>query len=590
MFKIRVYQGENEKIITAGKGENLLELLLQNNFIIDSPCGGMGICGKCRVKIIDEFAENTQYRLACKTIIDQDMTVEIPDIHERAAQIVTEGEVNTAVNPSVKKRAVELKAPDIQEQISDVEQIESSIGAIGSMPNDIMPHISNVLRSSDFKVTVAMYENQILSVEPYNTENKKYGIAVDIGTTTIVGYLMNLSTGEQIGVYSSLNPQSKYGADVITRIDYTLNSNGLTQMTDLIRNAINRMINHFCQKYEIAAENIYEIDIVGNTVMMHIFAGLPVKNIALSPFVPVVCRKIEFTAKDIDINICSGGKVVILPSISSYVGADAAAAVLACNMHKSEKVNLLIDIGTNGEIVLGSKTNMLVCSTAAGPAFEGARIECGLGGVQGAINRVFIDDNITYSTIGGASARGICGSGIIDVTAQMLKAGLLEPSGRMLTPEEVLEKFPSNISNKMFLKHEQPALLLKKDENDNSQDIYISQKDIREVQLAKAAIAAGIAILMKEMSISYNDISCVYLTGGFGNYMDYRNALKIGLIPEAFRDKIYTIGNGAGMGAKIALLSKDGKAETEIIKEKAKYIELSAREDFQEYFIDFLNF
>lgn len=590
MFKIKVYQGKCERIIEAGKGENLLKLLVQSDFVIDSPCGGMGICGKCRVKIIDEFTESASYCLACKMFIDTNITIEIPDTPERYAQIVTEGEIEAAVNPSIEKKAVELKAPDIQEQISDVKRIESMIGAIGSMPNDIMPHIASVLRSSDFKVTVAMYENEILSVEPHNTESRKYGIAVDIGTTTIVGYLMNLTTGNQIGVYSSLNPQSKYGADVITRIDYTLNSSGLTQMTDLIRNEINNMINYFCQNYKIAAENIYEIDIVGNTVMMHIFAGLPVKNIALSPFIPVVCRKIEFTAKDIGINICSRGKIVILPTISGYVGADAIAAVLSCNIHKSETANLLIDIGTNGEIVLSSKDNMLVCSTAAGPAFEGARIECGLGGVQGAINRVYIDDDLTYSTIGGTPAKGICGSGIIDVTAQMLKAGLLEPSGRMLTPEEVFGKFSSNISDKMVLKRDQPALMLKTGKNDDPQDIYISQKDIREVQLAKAAIAAGIDILMKEMNVSFHDISCVYLTGGFGNYMDYRNALEIGLIPKAFKDRIYTIGNGAGMGAKLALLSKDAKAETEMIKEKAKYIELSAREDFQEYFIDFLGF
>lgn len=590
MFKIKVYQAKRERIIEAGKGENLLKLLVQNNFVIDSPCGGMGICGKCRVKIIDELTESTSYCLACKMLVDTNMTIEIPDTPERYAQIVTEGEIETAVNPSVEKRAVELKAPDIQEQVSDVKRIESMIGAIGSMPNDIMPHIASVLRSSDFKVTVTMYENEILSVEPYNTESRKYGIAVDIGTTTIVGYLMNLTTGKQIGVYSSLNPQSNYGADVITRIDYTLNSSGLAQMTDLIRDEINNMINYFCQNYKIAAKNIYEIDIVGNTVMMHIFAGLPVKNIALSPFIPVVCRKIEFTAKDIGINICSRGKIVILPTISGYVGADAIAAVLSCNIHKSETANLLIDIGTNGEIVLGSKDNMLVCSTAAGPAFEGAHIECGLGGVQGAINRVYIDDDLTYSTIGGTPAKGICGSGIIDVTAQMLKAGLLEPSGRMLTPEEVFEKFSSNISDKMVLKRDQPALVFKSGKNDESQDIYISQKDIREVQLAKAAIAAGIDILMKEMNVSCHDISCVYLTGGFGNYMDYRNALEIGLIPRAFKDRIYTIGNGAGMGAKLALLSKNAKAETEMIKEKAKYIELSAREDFQEYFIDFLSF
>lgn len=232
----------------------------------------------------------------------------------------------------------------------------------------------------------------------------------------------------------------------------------------------------------------------------------------------------------------------------------------------------------------------VVCSTAAGPAFEGARIECGIGGIQGAVNRVFIDEDVEYSTIGGLPAQGICGSGIVDVIAQMLKVGLLESSGRILSPEEVDRQFPTSIGDKIILKDGQPALILETDKGDHSQDLYISQKDIREVQLAKGAIAAGIEILMKEMNISYDDVSRVYLAGGFGNYIDHGHAVEIGLIPEDFRNKIEPIGNGAGIGAKMALLSKDAKAETNNIKEKMQYIELSAREDFQTSFIDFLVF
>lgn len=592
MFKIRVYQGENEKIILVHKGTNLLSLLLQNGFIIDSPCGGRGICGKCRIKIMEDGSkQDAYYRSACEINIGNDMIIEIPETKERYAQIMTSGELDILLNPSIDKKTIELKAPDVQDQVSDVKRIETAMGMIGSMPNDTMLCISDILRDNDFKVTVVTYGDEILSIEPCGMQSKSYGVAIDIGTTTIVGYLMDLRTGKQLGVYSSLNPQAVHGADIITRIGYTVESpEGLCHMTDLIRGEINDMIHYFCQKYEISPQNIYEIDVVGNTVMMHIFAGLPVENIALSPFVPVVCRKMELAAKDMGIDIYGNGKVVILPMVSGYVGADTVAAILACGMHKNEKIELLIDIGTNGEIALGNKDNIVTCSTAAGPAFEGARIECGLGGIQGAINRVFIDEDITYSTIGGLPAKGICGSGIVDVIAQMLKVNLLEPSGRILSPEEVVEEFPMSISNKIVLRDDQPALMLKVKEDDNSQDLYISQKDIREIQLAKAAIAAGIEVLMEEMNISYDDVSCVYLAGGFGNYIDHGHAVDIGLIPEAFRDKIQSIGNGAGVGAKMALLSKDAKTETNIIKGKIRYIELSAREDFQTYFVDSLSF
>lgn len=592
MFKIRVYQGAKERTILAAKGTNLLNLLLQNHLFIESPCGGMGICKKCTIKIIkDRSKKDAYYESACGITVDDDMTIEIPETKERHAQIMTSGQLDIMLSPSIHKKVIELKAPDIQDQISDVERIETAMGMVGSMPNDIMSCVSKILRDNDFKIAVVTYEDEILSIEPCSMQDNLYGIAIDIGTTTIVGYLMDLCTGEQLDVYSSLNPQSMYGADVITRIGYTLESSeGLSHMTDLIRDEINNMIHYFCQKHGFAPQNIYEIDVVGNTVMLHIFVGLPVENIALSPFIPVICRKVELVAKDVDIDICRNGKIVILPMVSGYVGADTVAAILACGMHKSEKVELLIDIGTNGEIALGNKDNIVVCSTAAGPAFEGARIECGIGGIQGAVNRVFIDEDVEYSTIGGLPAQGICGSGIVDVIAQMLKVGLLESSGRILSPEEVDRQFPTSIGDKIILKDGQPALILETDKGDHSQDLYISQKDIREVQLAKGAIAAGIEILMKEMNISYDDVSRVYLAGGFGNYIDHGHAVEIGLIPEDFRNKIEPIGNGAGIGAKMALLSKDAKAETNNIKEKMQYIELSAREDFQTLFIDFLVF
>ncbi|NMA96029.1 MAG: DUF4445 domain-containing protein [Clostridiales bacterium] len=591
MAQLIIYKGEEKREIHADIGSNLLKELIKNGIYIDSPCGGMGLCGKCRVEIID--GKNKTYSLACRTIIDRDMEIRIPIAERRDAQIMTSGEAYVDIDPSIQSTIIELSKPSIEDQLSDVDRLEEALGARGAIPNSIMPDISEILRQNSFKVQAIRYEDEILSIAKAIDKNKDhyYGIAVDIGTTTIVGYLLDLKKGEELGLYSSLNPQSRHGADVITRIDYTMESkDGLNEMRDLIRDSINIMVADLCSKSEVTPDSIYEIDIVGNTVMMHIFAGLPVKNIALSPFIPVVGRRLELNARDIDIGINPNGKIVIPPMISGYIGADAIAAILSCNMHKDEEISLLIDIGTNGEIALGNKDGIVLCSTAAGPAFEGARIECGLGGVEGAINRVFIHEELEFTTIKDAPAIGICGSGIVDVVAQMLKVGLIDSTGRMLSIDEIDDTFPKNIKDRVVSINDQPALILQTDDKSPTGDIYISQKDIREVQLAKGAIAAGIEILIDDMNISYEDIDNVYLAGGFGNYIDHTHAADIGLIPDALKNKIKTIGNGAGVGAKMMLLSKHMKKEADSIRDMSRYIELSARIDFQTIFVDLLEF
>lgn len=594
MAVIEVIQGEQRtKIFTEPEeGNNLLELLTENGLNIAAPCGGKGICGKCRVKILTEgFGGTEDYQLACSIIVDRDLIVEIPEQNKEDAIIMTSSQSDIPLNPSLKKLYMELTPPSIEDQICDVERIEQKIVPAKVSNNQIIADIPDILRFNDFKVTAVLYYDDIVEIEPGDTESINYGIAIDVGTTTIVGFLINLNTGEEIGIYSSLNPQSPYGADVMTRIDYTMTrAEGLSLLGQLLRDEINRMIHHFCYQYKISSQNIYEIVFVGNTVMMHILAGFPVKNIAVSPFVPVVCRRLELLSRDLELDICKQGRVVILPMISSYVGADTVAAILSCGLHRSSKIVLLIDIGTNGEIALGNSDGILACSTAAGPAFEGASIECGLGGVFGAINRVYIGEDIDYTTIGGVSPKGICGSGIVDAVAQMLRSGLLDKTGRLISPEEAAGKLPADLSDRIVLKDNNPAIILTSPYKDGSKEIYISQRDIREVQLAKGAIRAGIEVLMKAKGVSYDDISNVYLAGGFGNYIDYRHAMDIGLIPKEFSGKVIGIGNGAGAGAKMTLLSKDMIEEADIIKEMTDYIELSSMADFQTYFVDYMSF
>lgn len=608
MYLIRVRQGtHNEKELKAEPNMNLLRLLQANGFSIASPCGGKGFCGKCKVRVIDgEHTKSSFYtdemsylssiekemgfRLACRVKVEEDLLIEIPEEGSRAI-ILTQGDSSVMLNPIVKKKHLTLAEPTVEDQLSDVERVEKALSLSGKISPSFMSLLPEILRRNKFDVTAVIYDNEVIAVESGDTTSHIYGLAVDIGTTTMVGFLMDLTTGEQVSVYSALNPQRPYGADVITRTDYTVeNEDGLKTLSSLIRSEINHMLGYFYDECSIRPDQIYHVTLVGNTIMMHIFADLPVKNIAVSPFIPVVARRIDFRAQDVDIKINAEGKVTILPMVAGYVGSDTIGAVLSCKMAEKEEVSLMVDIGTNGEIALGNRHGIVSCSTAAGPAFEGAHIRYGLGGIAGAINAVQIKDEIIYTTIGEKPARGICGSGIVDVCAEMIRSGILEPQGRIITPKEAKAKLPPSIASRVTELDGKAALLLASRDQGAVEDIYVCQKDIREVQLAKAAIASGIHILMKESKVSYEDIDKVYLAGGFGNYINYDHAADIGLIPKELRKKIVPIGNGAGVGAKMALLSKDDLEKADEIRKITKYIELSTRMDFQTAFIDYLSF
>ncbi len=609
MYQVEVRQGNRLEKYRVPVGYNLFRLLKEKGFYMDSLCSGRGFCGKCKVRIVkgdttasqcspDEaghlsFIERKEgIRLACRVQVNEDLAVEIPESSQRDAVILTEGESDVALNPRVVKRYVELPKPSLDDQSSDVDRLEKALDASGRLHATVIKGLPQTLRANDFKVTAVLFDQDIIAVEGGDTSDAKYGVAVDIGTTTMVGFLMDLATGQQLDVYSAINPQRQHGADVITRIDFTLeNQNGLEVLSGLVRDEINSMLRAFCQRWNIRSDMIYHMTVVGNTIMMHLFAGLPVKNIAVSPFIPVIARSLELEPWQVGINMCPSGRITILPMVAGYVGADTIAAIMASGMVERDELALLIDIGTNGEIALGNREGIITCSTAAGPAFEGAHIRYGMGGVKGAISRVRIaGDGIRYDTIGGQPPRGICGSGIVDAIAQMLKAGIVEATGRMKNSEEAKVELSDGLASRVKELDGKPAFLIASKEEGALDDIYICQKDVREVQLAKAAIASGIHILMREMGVRYEDIQKVYLAGGFGNYIDYDHAADIGLIPSQLRSKIVAIGNAAGTGAKMALLSKGYMEMAEFIRHKTSYIELSSRPDFQSAFVDFISF
>jgi len=608
LYKVTIKTSQGGTVTAyAEENENLLSFLRNQEYAIPSPCGGKGVCGKCKVKItageevlsapymntraISQEEWEQGYRLSCRIKITEDLTLELQEKQDVQAEILTTGQYNVALDPSLKKQFVKLIPPSIHDQTSDAERLEAALAPAVISDPSLLYSLPDILRESDYKVTATTFHNDIIRVESGNHEADFYGIAIDIGTTTVVGVLINLATGKEECVYSVLNPQKAHGDDVISRIDYTIeNTDGLTKLKELMRTEISKMLVYFTEKTGVRASSIYHIVAVGNTVMMHLFAGIPAKHIAVSPFIPVIARSFTIDADEMSIPIYPKGKITMVPMVAGYVGADTIAAVLASGMAESSEISLLIDIGTNGEMALGNKDRIITCSTAAGPAFEGGHIRFGLGGVSGAINNVQVNEHgVSITTIGNKPARGICGSGVVDAAAQMLRQKLLEPYGRMISKDEAVEIAPGLADRFEEFDGKQAFRIASKSEG-AAQDIVITQKDIREIQLAKGAIAAGIHILMDEMGIGVDDIDNVYLAGGFGNYIDYDHAVDIGLIRRELRQKVVPIGNGALTGAKMMLLSKSSMAAAEKLNSIMEYIELSSRLDFQTLFVDYMEF
>lgn len=413
-----------------------------------------------------------------------------------------------------------------------------------------------------------------------------YLAAFDIGTTTIASYLLDGHTGKQLGTASCVNPQAAYGADVISRADYTMH-HGFDDLTGCVRKAINDLLQELAHAASIQVEEILQICLVGNTCMHHIFFQYPMNSLVLAPYVPYQKGLTKGKAADFQIHIHPEGELIFLPVIAGFVGADTMGCLLAVRPDLKEEITLMIDIGTNGELVLGNRERLVCCSTAAGPAFEGAKIECGMRGAQGAIDHVFWDkEGFRFSVIGDGKPRGICGSGLIDAIACLRKQGLIDETGHMLSCQEAAEVCGAEIAAHMIQKENMTAFLF----DPHAPQVYLTQKDVREVQLAKGAISAGILLLEKHLGITHEDIQTIYIAGAFGNYMNPENACNIGLLPAALKTRIQSIGNAAGEGAKIALLNKEELAETVRLSQQVEFLELAAIPEFQDCFVDELEF
>ncbi|ACI19281.1 ASKHA domain-containing protein [Dictyoglomus thermophilum] len=568
MHEIKVLN-EN-KIIYANEGENLLDILRDNNINIVSLCNGVGWCGKCKVKIwsgkvsaltgeekkllSDEEIKNN-IRLACQLCIKDDLEIEILEKHDFFN--FSKGlEYKFVLNPPIRISKIFHKIDERDIVKSYLECIEKYGVFVKDL--NLVKKLTNFVKDNYFDASIIIFDEEIIDIREKDLE-KIYGVAVDLGTTTLVATLFDITNGGNLGAKMEVNPQVSYGADVLSRINYIMtHRNGLPVLQDLIDSKVENMILSLCEENKINPEDIYLISVAGNSIMTHIFLGVNPLSIGVFPFTPVFRRGLIVSSRNLFKGI-RNAKVYTFPLISGYVGGDIVSGILAVGMDYEDKNILLIDIGTNGEIVLKYKDEFYACATAAGPAFEGGNISQGMIAVNGAIDHVWLEDeNIRYSVIGDEQEKGITGSGLIDAVALMLDLKIVDETGRM------------------------------KKEYFNIGKVKITQKDIREFQLAKSAIRAGIEMVLIKAGISYKDLDKVYISGNFGNYINLENAIKVGLLPPLEMGKFVISGNTSLIGAELLLLDKNFIKKSESIISKIKYIELSSSSEFQDLFIKFM--
>ncbi|HBQ63493.1 MAG TPA: ferredoxin [Clostridiales bacterium] len=606
-YTVQIHSNGNIVQVDVKPETRLLDVIREASLEMAAPCGGKGTCGKCLIRLagpakepgeeeiakIGSKAVSGGYRLACKTYLTGNADVYIPDSDEKAI-IKTDGHERAIVPMSmVKKRYMDLGMPGLEDQRGDLERIYQVTGAT-RCNLDLMAKLPSILRSCGFNVTITSCCDEIMHIEPGDRSTRLYGMAVDIGTTTIAAYLVDLVTFRKKEVYSCMNPQRTYGADVISRISHIMeNPEGTKELQRVILDCFNEIIGYFCQKAHISASDLNLITVVGNTTMIHFLLGLDARNIASAPFIPATTSMHILDAAALGLDVLPGSKLVALPSVSAYIGADTVAAILSSGLYESPTYALLLDLGTNGEIALGSRDHIFACSTAAGPAFEGANIRNGMPGIGGAIDTVTLYNKqkkkpeFSFTVISSGKPLGICGSGIVDAIAGMLETGIIDVTGRIQDLEEMPESTRLYYHDRLITLDGMKAfLLVPQQETAGTLDIAITQKDVRELQNAKAAIAAGPRILLKEAGIQYSDIRHIYLAGGFGSYIDVSSALDIGLLPSDTGGKIVSLGNAAGAGAVEGLISVNMLRQAGEISSRIQYVELSARSDFMDEYME----
>ncbi len=610
-FKV-IFQPSGRKGDILG-GKTVLEAARELGVEIESVCGGERNCGKCRVRLekglhLSPFIEEEKnfindeeraegYRLACAAQIRGDVLIFVPEESRVQQQAVRKSlmEKPIELKPALSLYYTELSPPTLHDPLGDFDRLKKPLAErynLCSLDIDYQAllRLPDVLRKGNWKVTVSVWMGEeIIDIRPGRVDDM-YGLAIDIGTTTIACYLCNLKNGKVVATESMMNPQVIYGEDVMSRITYVMThpEDGLEKMHQPIVDGLNRLIQKITERCNLSPEDILELTVVGNTAMHHLLLKINPQYLGVSPFPPAIHRSIDVKARDLGLKVHPSAYLHTLPIEAGFVGADNVGVLIAEEPYHQDEMVLIIDIGTNGELVMGNRKKLISASCATGPAFEGAHVKFGMRAAPGAIERIKIDPQtfeVKFKVIGeeawneeikNPGAMGICGSGIIDAMAEFYRTGIIDKGGR----------FKKDVSSpRLKITDGKPEFVIAwKEETAIGKEITITQQDVRNVQLAKGALYTGAKLMMRRLGIEKLDK--VILAGAFGSYIDPEKAMVLGMFPDCDLKKVYAVGNAAGDGARIALLNRDKRLEADEIARKVEYIELTVEADFQKEFVE----
>ena len=586
--------------LPARPGGNLFSSLREAGYYFPSSCGGRGLCGRCRVKVLEgaellsppsaaeerlltpeELSEG--WRLACQASVVKEgrFLLELPKPEH---QLMLEGlERPVPLRPPVAKASVRLARPSLEDLRPDAERLLQAVGATRA-DMTVLRGLPDLLRSGQ-GLHVVVRQGEVLAVRAEDLP--LLGLAVDIGTTKLAAYLVDLEAGSLLATAGHVNPQIAYGEDIISRIAFAMKElGGARVLQEVLVKGLNELVEEVCQLAKAEPSDVQEVVCVGNTVMHHTLLGISLAGLGVSPFTPAIAAPLEVKARELGLKVGEGAYIYLPPPIAGFVGSDALADAISSGLHEADETAMLIDIGTNTEVILAHEGELWACSCASGPAFEGWRITCGTRAIRGAIDSVRLDERtgeVVFTTVGGEKPVGICGSGLIDALAELYRAGILDRTGRMIKRPGLrrLRKGPDGVLEFVLAWREEAA---------TDHDVVITQKDVRELQLAKAAIRTGAEILLARAGLSAEDLDVLYLAGAFGSSLNVASAKAIGLCPDVPEERIRFIGNAAGAGARMLLKDVELRREAEELARRVRFVELAVEPDFKEKFLEALAF